>query len=217
MRRNSRIITFNIFDTRVLMGVLIVTLFLAGGCDDDLPGYTGDSGADSSQSDASKDGLQDFRTEGGGGADANVEGGSSTDAAQADTAQVDATPSDAVLDGPCAPNSSRSCYTGKAGTEGKGICKAGTQQCTSGVWGKCVGETHPAKEACDGLDDDCNGLVDDWGPQGLALCFYGELNAGGNRSSGGSLELVSSVGFMQGTSKSGTMELTTRSVISEIQ
>jgi len=57
--------------------------------------------------------------------------------------------------------SAQACYSGPAGTEGRGICHAGTQACTSGSWGACVDEQVPQAEECNGLDDDCNDAVDD--------------------------------------------------------
>jgi peroxiredoxin/uncharacterized membrane protein YphA (DoxX/SURF4 family) len=62
----------------------------------------------------------------------------------------------------CSPGATRSCYTGPVGSEGIGICHGGTQTCDSnGTWGPCVGETTPQSEICgNGLDDDCDGVVD---------------------------------------------------------
>jgi hypothetical protein len=42
-----------------------------------------------------------------------------------------------------------------------GACRKGTQTCVAGAWGACAGETVPAAESCDGVDNDCNGSVDD--------------------------------------------------------
>jgi hypothetical protein len=57
----------------------------------------------------------------------------------------------------------RSCYDGPAGTENVGICKDGTQTCTSGMWGPCMNETTPApwnpSFCCDAVDHECNGVV----------------------------------------------------------
>jgi hypothetical protein len=40
-----------------------------------------------------------------------------------------------------------------------GECQSGTQTCSAGEWGACVGEVPPADEICNGLDDDCNGTL----------------------------------------------------------
>ena len=64
----------------------------------------------------------------------------------------------------CAPGVTQSCYDGAAGTAGVGVCHAGTQKCNSQgtAWGPCVGAVLPATEICaNGVDDDCDGLVDD--------------------------------------------------------
>ena len=47
------------------------------------------------------------------------------------------------------------------GTAGVGICRTGTQTCTSGTWSACAGEVKPATEVCgNDVDEDCDGLVD---------------------------------------------------------
>ncbi|MFT3769537.1 MAG: MopE-related protein [Minicystis sp.] len=61
----------------------------------------------------------------------------------------------------CTNGSTQSCYTGAAGTQGVGACKAGTQTCVNGQWGACVGQVLPTAETCDGVDNNCNGQVDD--------------------------------------------------------
>ncbi len=63
--------------------------------------------------------------------------------------------------GECTENEQKPCYSGPAGTDGIGECKAGTQLCVNGYWGACTGEVPPATEVCNGLDDDCNGLADE--------------------------------------------------------
>ena len=51
------------------------------------------------------------------------------------------------------------CYTGPAGTEGVGLCTAGTQTCEAGLFNTCSDIT-PVAELLNDLDDDCDGVVD---------------------------------------------------------
>ncbi len=42
-----------------------------------------------------------------------------------------------------------------------GICNPGTRTCTApGTWSACTGAVAPARETCNGIDDDCDGVVD---------------------------------------------------------
>jgi hypothetical protein len=66
------------------------------------------------------------------------------------------------------------CYTGPEGTLMVGICEPGTMTCDAGTWGSfeedqfipyyCSGEVVPQEEICNGVDDDCDGVVD-WGEE----------------------------------------------------
>lgn len=63
---------------------------------------------------------------------------------------------------PCMPGATQSCYTGPAGTENVGICKAGTQTCKSdgSGYGECVGQVTPQPENCSTpSDEDCDGAA----------------------------------------------------------
>ncbi len=61
----------------------------------------------------------------------------------------------------CTLGAAQPCYSGPAGTAGRGLCVAGTQTCvataTGSDWGACTGEVLPAMETCDGRDHDCDG------------------------------------------------------------
>ncbi|MBX3126803.1 MAG: hypothetical protein KF718_08790 [Polyangiaceae bacterium] len=73
----------------------------------------------------------------------------------------------------CLNGSTQACYTGAAGTQGVGVCKGGNQTCTNGNWGSCIGQVTPSIEACDNLDNNCNGQVDEGNPGGGAGCSTG--------------------------------------------
>jgi hypothetical protein len=53
-----------------------------------------------------------------------------------------------------------------------GICAAGTTACTNGSI-VCNQNTQPMAEACDGLDNNCDGAIDDGNPGGGAPCLTG--------------------------------------------
>ena len=78
---------------------------------------------------------------------------------------------DGIVDG-----ITRSCYTGPGGTSGVGVCRPGTQTCTAGTWGACVGQVLPSVEVCDNTDNNCNGVIDD----GLTRsCYTGPAGTAG--------------------------------------
>lgn len=60
----------------------------------------------------------------------------------------------------CTPGTTQPCYDGPAGTEGVGLCKAGTQTCAvdGASWGTCEGKVLPTPEDCaTPEDEDCDG------------------------------------------------------------
>ena len=76
-------------------------------------------------------------------------------------------------DGQVDENLTQACYTGPSDTIDpetglpRGACKPGVQTCAAGAWGACTGQVLPVPEACgsdgtgNGIDDNCNGLVDE--------------------------------------------------------
>ena len=63
------------------------------------------------------------------------------------------------------------CYTGPNGTLMVGICEPGEMVCDTGSWGNysdnnefvgglCLGEITPQEEICNGIDDNCDGIID---------------------------------------------------------
>jgi len=71
------------------------------------------------------------------------------------------------------PDGGTACSTG-----GVGVCAAGTTQCVSGAI-ICVANTSPSAEVCNGLDDDCDGIVDDGSTCPLGqTCSAGQCQIG---------------------------------------
>jgi hypothetical protein len=58
--------------------------------------------------------------------------------------------------------------TRQYGTTDVGECSYGTETCSSGLWSVTTSSVGPATEICNGLDDDCDGAVD----EGVQITFY---------------------------------------------
>ena len=71
----------------------------------------------------------------------------------------------------------RVCYDGPEGTAANGPCRAGVERCDRGEWLPCEGQVTPSLETCDGVDNDCDGAIDDGNPEGGRSCDTGESGA----------------------------------------
>jgi hypothetical protein len=88
----------------------------------------------------------------------------------------------------CPPNQMVACYSGPAGTQGVGICKAGLALCNAQgtALGPCMGEVLPQAETCNTpVDDNCNGQINEGGagcvclPNSTASCYSGPSGTAG--------------------------------------
>jgi parallel beta-helix repeat protein len=86
--------------------------------------------------------------------------------------QSDETPTSCGADCACLSGDNRSCSLTR-----QGICSVGTEECVSGLWTGCP---VPETEACNQLDDDCDGVTDNIGggtsvADAQCGCYNGEL------------------------------------------
>jgi hypothetical protein len=83
------------------------------------------------------------------------------DIGPSDSPLDDRNPSEAGIDrGPmCAEGSTESCVS--PGNPLIGACRAGSRVCSGGAWGPCSEVLPAASEDCNGIDDNCNGMIDE--------------------------------------------------------
>lgn len=82
----------------------------------------------------------------------------------------------------CNPGETRSCYYGPSGTIGIGECRGGYHLCTDeGLFSEeCIGQVLPAPDegflACNGHDDNCDGITDAGGVEAVDIIFAFDLS-----------------------------------------
>ncbi|MFO0755863.1 MAG: nucleotide-binding protein [Byssovorax sp.] len=78
----------------------------------------------------------------------------------------------------CQPGTVEACYDGPMGTQDVGPCHGGQHTCDADgkAYGPCVGEVTPVAETCSTpIDDDCNGMINDMGPD--CACAPGSMKS----------------------------------------
>ncbi len=92
----------------------------------------------------------------------------------------------------------RECYTFASGCDATfncdGICKSGFETCTASTWGTCVGQVGPATEVCNGIDDDCDGVIDNGTLPGVGDVCSSGCGTGLTACVGGSIVCVGGSG-----------------------
>ena len=80
----------------------------------------------------------------------------------------------------CQEGETMPCWEGPDGSfPDQGICQYGTMSCIDGLWSECIGQILPEEERCDGLDNNCNGIVDDpWADELGQICSVNGAEGG---------------------------------------
>ncbi|MGK0362032.1 MAG: Notch-like protein, partial [Bradymonadia bacterium] len=70
----------------------------------------------------------------------------------------------------------RPCVEGDPALPGVGQCLSGRSACVDGAFGACAGARGPSEDFCNGLDDDCDGRLDEGQSEG---CYAGPAGTAG--------------------------------------
>ncbi len=84
--------------------------------------------------------------------------------------------------GSCSDGEEQPCLVVAATATTSEACNRGMQRCSGGSWSTCVGQPMPAQEQCNGLDDDCDTMVD----EEIALECFPDGASGCTQASDGS-------------------------------
>jgi hypothetical protein len=82
----------------------------------------------------------------------------------------------------CSPGETQPCYYGPPGTAGVGECSSGYHLCLEGGLynSECIGEVLPAPDegflACNGEDNNCDGIVDELRTDGVDIVFAFDIS-----------------------------------------
>jgi hypothetical protein len=90
---------------------------------------------------------------------------------------------------PCKAGQEQACLLDPANKLLAETCNRGMQACEDGAWGICNGQPMPVAEICNGMDDDCNGEVDD-----LVEVCYLDGQAGCSKNADGRWSCAGSCG-----------------------
>jgi hypothetical protein len=182
VRRRERVRASGSAALRAIFGVFAL-MFGSAGCGstaDDLFGGAG-VGGDTSTAGAAGSGVA-----GSGGAPMGPGGMSGTAGSSTGASSSEGGGGSAPTF--CNPGETEPCYDGPAGTNGVGLCTAGSRTCVEdgSTFSACEGQVQPVEETCETpSDDDCDGQANEEGvgcactPGSASSCYTGPANTVG--------------------------------------